>query len=135
MPTSPAGLTVPHRMSAPLPSTAGLRPPLATPHLAEAIRATLGQQLENYLAPLVEYCNALPESEQLDLAEFRHGYELRQAIDALLRYDAQTEQRLAYYRQALATAQQLATTRLPSLEQVLATAGPAHPTPAPDAQL
>lgn len=111
-------------MSTPLPLTAGLRPPLATPHLAEAIRATLGQQLENYLAPLVEYCEELPADEQLTLAEFRHGYELRQAIDALLRYDAQTEQLLTYYRQALAAAQQLATHRVASLEQALATSTP-----------
>jgi hypothetical protein len=116
-------------MSTPLPLTAGLRPPLATPHLSEAIRATLGQQLENYLAPLVAYCDELPANEQLALAEFRHGYELRQAIDALLRYDAQTEQLLTYYRQALAAAQQLATSRLPSLEQALATS-----LPPPDAQ-
>lgn len=117
-------------MSTPIPLTAGLRPPLATPHLGEAIRTTLGQQLENYLAPLVEYCEGLPADEQLALAEFRHGYELRQAIDALLRYDAQTEQLLNYYRQALAAAQQLATSRLPSLEQALATAT----LPTPDAQ-
>lgn len=121
-------------MSTTPPLAASLRPPLATPHLSETIRTTLGQQLENYLAPLVAYCDALPDDEQLDLAEFRHGYELRQAIDALLRYDAQTEQLLAYYRQALAAAQQLAITRTPSLEQALATACPAPSTPAPDAQ-
>jgi hypothetical protein len=105
--------------SAPDPLPVFLRPPLATPTLAEAIRAGLGQQLENYLTPLVAYCDAQPHEPHLELAEFRHGFELRQAIDALLRYDAQTEQLLAYYRQALAAAQQLATTRLPTLEQAL----------------
>jgi hypothetical protein len=110
--------------STPAPLLPFQRPPLATPHLGEAIRAQLGQELENYLAPVVAYCDAQPHQEHLTQAEFRHSVELRQAIDALLRYDAQTEQLLAYYRQALAAAQQLATTRLPSLEQALA-----QPTP------
>lgn len=113
--------------SAPTPLPVFLRPPLATPTLAEAIRAGLAQQLEAYLAPLVAYCDAQPHEPHLELAEFRHGFQLRQAIDALLRYDAQTEQLLAYYRQVLATAQQLATTRLPSLEQALGL--PTPPTP------
>lgn len=95
------------------------RPPLTTPYLGEAIRSSLSQQLENYLVPLVAYCDAQLDEEHLALTEFRHGVELRQAIDALLRYDAHTEQLLAYYRQALAAAQQLATARLPSLEQAL----------------
>lgn len=113
-------------MSTP-PLATGLRPPLATPHLAEAIRASLGQQLENYLAPLVAYCDAQPDGEHLELAAFRHGYQVRQAIDALLRYDAQTEQLLTYYRQALAAAQQLAATHLPSLEQALGQPTPPLP--------
>lgn len=116
--------------SPPAPLPLFLRPPLATPALAEAIRASLGQQLEAYLAPLVAYCDAQPYEEHLALAEFRHGYQLREALDAFIRYETQTEQLLAYYRQALATAQQLAATRLPSLEQALATTSrPATPTP------
>jgi hypothetical protein len=100
------------------------RPPLATPHLGEAIRNLLSQELENYLTPLVAYCDAQPDEQHLTQAEFRHGVELRQAIDALLRYDGHTEQLLTYYRQALAAAQQLATARLPSLEQALSLSTP-----------
>jgi hypothetical protein len=111
-------------MSTPAPLSPFQRPPLATPHLGEAIRTLLSQELENYLAPVVAYCDAQPDEQHLTQAEFRHGVELRQAIDALLRYDAQTEQLLAYYRQALAAAQQLASARLPSLEQALALATP-----------
>jgi len=107
-------------MSTPTPLSPFQRPPLATPHLGEAIRTLLSQELENYLAPLVAYCDAQPDEQHLTQAEFRHGVELRQAIDALLRYDGHTEQLLAYYRRALAAAQQLATARLPNLEQALA---------------
>ena len=111
-------------MSAPAPLSPFLRPPLATPSLAEAIRASLGKELGNYLTPLVKYCDVQPSDENLETAAFRHGYQLRQAIDALLRYDTHTEKLLDYYRQALAVAQQMATTRLSSLEQVL---GPSIP--------
>jgi hypothetical protein len=114
-------------MSTPAPLSPFQRPPLATPQLGEAIRTLLSQELENYLAPVVAYCDAQADEQHLTQAEFRHGVELRQAIEALLRYDAQTEQLLAYYRQALAAAQQLASARLPSLEQALAL--PTPPTP------
>lgn len=107
--------------------------PLATPALAEAKHAELGQQLENYLAPLVEYCEQQPQNDDLDVEEFRHGQRMRQALDALLRYDEATSQLLAYYRTALTYAQQLASIRVPSLEQALGLPAPVvqPPRPAP----
>lgn len=107
-------------MSISVPTTAGHRPPLATPALAEAEVVELGQQLENYLASLVTYCDRQVQApEQFDTASFRHAHELRQALDALLRYDAATARLLDYYRAALAYAQQQAEACCPTLEQVL----------------
>jgi hypothetical protein len=106
----------------PLPDRAAvapLPPILASPALAEAERARLGHELENYLAPLVTYCDVLPANEHLSQAEFLHGYEVRQALDAFVRYETQTELLLTKLRAALAYAQQQARAQVPSLEAAL----------------
>lgn len=92
---------------------------LATPAVGEATRAELAQQLESYLAPLVAYCDAQQADDNLGLADFRHGYQVREAIDAMLRYDAATESLLAHYRAALAVVRQQAAAQVPSLEHAL----------------
>lgn len=92
---------------------------LATPASAEAQRAELAQQLENYLTPLVAYCEAQRADDNLSTADFRHGYQVREAIDAVLRYDAATEALLAHYRTALATVQAQAQAAAPTLEHAL----------------
>lgn len=93
--------------------------PLATPAGTEAQRTALGQQLEAYLAPLVAYCDQQATDDNLDQQAFRHGYAIREAIAALLRYDEKTEELLTRYRTALAVAQPLAVAQVPSLEQAL----------------
>jgi hypothetical protein len=93
--------------------------PLAIPASTEAQRTELGQQLEAYLAPLVAYCDQQIINEDLDQQTFRHGYAIREAIAALLRYDEKTEELLTRYRTALAVAQPLAAVQVPSLEQAI----------------
>ena len=101
--------------------TAPVSPPaaLATPGEAEARRALLERQMENYLTPLSQYCNDLPTLDQLGPDEFRFAYQVREALDALLRLDEATDELLTTYRGALTTAQQQAAARVPSLEEAL----------------
>lgn len=101
-------------------ATVGLfRPPLAVPALAEAQRTRLGTELENFLLPLVAYCERQQENDDLGLAQFQHVQAIRAALDALLCYDEHTEALLAYFRDALAAAQQLAAAQVPTLEAAL----------------
>lgn len=96
------------------------RSPLETPAIAEVQRTELGNALESYLAPLVEYCERQEQNEELSTAQFQHVRRISEAIEAVLRYDEQTEQLLGHYREALAAGQQLALERIPPLEEVIA---------------
>lgn len=98
------------------------RPPLAFPLLAEAHRADTDKALENYLAELNAYCNAMEarhDEQPLSEDEFELVFHLRQTLNAAASHDTQTTELLAYYRQALTAGQQLAAAQVPTLAQAL----------------
>ena len=109
-----------------MPSTtlSPFRPPLAAPALLEADRSRLARELENYLSPLLDYCDAQQADDNLSEAGFRHVFALRQAVAALGRYDANAEALLDYYRQGLGAARQQAADQVPTLEQALGLPAP-----------
>lgn len=94
--------------------------PLETPAIAEVQRTELGKALESCLAPLADYCERQEQNEELSTGQFQHVRRISQAIEAVLRYDEQTEQLLSHYRGALAAGQQLALERVPTLEELIA---------------
>lgn len=95
------------------------RPPLATPVLAEQAHELLGQQLEQALLPLDAYCTKQEAREDLSDWQADRVAEIRQALDALMRYDGQVEELLDRYRDGLAAAQEALAAQVPTLEAAL----------------
>ncbi len=94
-------------------------PKLSTPASLENIRDARAQELENFFAPVIAYCDHQQADEYLSQEDFKHVFALRQAIDALLGYDEATEKLLTHYRDALTEGQRIAAQLVPSLDEAL----------------